>query len=75
MFIPGFILFVAVIHSTMAYVNQNWFLNILLDSRMGIWYPLSIVSSCAYLTARHARGQLRREVKDMAIEVLSDSLP
>jgi hypothetical protein len=41
------ILTAAILYSSMMYWDQNWFFTILLDSYMGLWYPLMLVLTFA----------------------------
>jgi hypothetical protein len=69
-YIPAFILFTAIGYGMFSYVDQSWFFNILLDSHMGIWYPLLIISTSVWLWYKWKKGELRSSVEELIEDVI-----
>lgn len=65
--IPSFIIMFSIFYSATTYYNQNWFLNILLDSHMGIWYPLLVMASFVRYYQKYKDKELKAEaLEDIA---------
>ena len=72
--LPSYVMLISLAYSTSTYIDQSFFFNFLLNTHMGIWYPVLLLITFTKIMLKRGRQNLKEEISETLQETLENTL-